>query len=58
MNSTKEEFLWSRTACRLVVNAVSHPIEYAKVLIQVIFNFTINNCEVMFQFSLFCILII
>lgn len=35
MNSTKEEFLWSRTACRLVVNAVSHPIEYAKVLIQI-----------------------
>ena len=27
--------LWSKIAVRIVINAVSHPIEYAKVLIQV-----------------------
>ncbi|XP_051163277.1 mitochondrial carrier homolog 2-like [Leptopilina boulardi] len=26
---------WSSAACRLIVNAASHPIEYAKVLIQI-----------------------
>lgn len=35
MVSSKDESLWSGTACRVAVNAVSHPIEYAKVLIQI-----------------------
>lgn len=30
-----EEPLWSGIAVRMLINTVSHPIEYAKVLIQV-----------------------
>ncbi|XP_015602529.1 mitochondrial carrier homolog 2 [Cephus cinctus] len=35
MNQTKEEPLWSRIAVRILVNTISHPIDYAKVLIQI-----------------------
>ena len=35
MDLGKDEFLWKDTACRLILNAVSHPIEYARILIQV-----------------------
>lgn len=31
----KDEPLWSDIALRMLMNTVSHPIEYAKVLIQV-----------------------
>lgn len=43
MVSTKEESLWSGTACRVAVNAISHPIEYAKVLIQVLGHWFFNQ---------------
>ncbi|KAK0096258.1 hypothetical protein PV326_005972 [Microctonus aethiopoides] len=32
---TKEERLWSNIAIRMLVNTISHPLEYAKVLIQI-----------------------
>lgn len=35
MGREKEERLWSNIAIRMLVNTISHPIEYAKVLIQV-----------------------
>jgi len=36
MPASKEtEVLWSDIASRILINVVSHPIEYAKVLIQV-----------------------
>ncbi|RLU16416.1 hypothetical protein DMN91_010484 [Ooceraea biroi] len=36
MPTSKEtEVLWSDIASRILINVVSHPIEYAKVLIQV-----------------------
>lgn len=35
MRSQKDTPLWSDTAFRILMNTVSHPIEYAKVLIQI-----------------------
>lgn len=35
MSNLKEESRWSSLALRILVNTASHPIEYAKVLIQV-----------------------
>lgn len=31
----REERLWSSVVSRILVNTISHPIEYAKVLIQI-----------------------
>lgn len=35
MSNSKEESRWSNIALRILVNTASHPIEYAKVLIQI-----------------------
>lgn len=36
--SKETEVLWSDIASRILINVVSHPIEYAKVLIQVMIH--------------------
>ncbi|XP_015519875.1 mitochondrial carrier homolog 2 [Neodiprion pinetum] len=35
MSNFKEETIWSNIALRILVNTASHPLEYAKVLIQI-----------------------
>jgi len=40
--SKETEVLWTDITGRILINAITHPIEYAKVLIQVIFLLSIE----------------